>query len=763
MVNPVEKPYREKWREKNRKHGTPYNSGAISAYDSGGPVESDPMAQGNPIGDDLRAKVEQEEAQARLINAQASQKSGMASARKGGAIPAFDDGGAAPDMSAGGFGGGDQTPQAPSQGDQTQWGKSLGQDVGNVGGAIGGAVNNATASPSGQALVSGAQQAGSAVAQKTQAVRDYISGKGSMPPDAFEEANKLIDPRGTMDQNERSMRAPTVLPPNQITGYMQHLRQNYDLNKASAAKANQEGNSNLAADQLSKADQFIPNNQKTMITPTKDGYKITTHTMDGQDQTQEISKQDFQQYALSKHSLFDHLVNVGTGSAIAGHVTQLRAQTPQGQEFPGNQRPVGNEQAAIGEAGNTAPPVGGNPSSTDSDVVRAKGLDKDTLPGKPGSPGGPGYDPRTNDPNANYSEPGDNRTMVRQRVDPRRVGMPAGTEKGVEMETDADRFNNKPQPGDTGTPYTRWKTAQDRRNAVLSDSTEEWNRKHPDNQIATSEPGRTNINETLGNTAANRRERAEHGVSNYPSENPSYTDNQGVQRRQPTFTPPDERTEAERNEPISVINARVGSVERAAGKPDRFTYGNAQPGTENTPSEIQSAREQYPGDVKAQAKELNQQRSVRQAQGAEVEKSRQSGAARGESLAASRVKEALIKAQSVMGGTDKRFEGEQGRNATNILTRMMQNNPGADIGSLITELRKGGIKDDLINHLVNPSAKAAGGGKSRAPAAKQAPAAAAQQGELPQDAQDQLEEGYVTTFDNGSKWTLRGGKPTQVQ
>jgi len=72
--------------------------------------------------------------------------------------------------------------------------------------------------------------------------------------------------------------------------------------------------------------------------------------------------------------------------------------------------------------------------------------------------------------------------------------------------------------------------------------------------------------------------------------------------------------------------------------------------------------------------------------------------------------------------------------------------------SLTLRAKRGGVD---IGQLLGPEAKAAYGLEGG-----DAPGGG---GTLPPQAAAQLKEGFVTTFGNGQKWTLQGGKPTQVQ
>jgi hypothetical protein len=73
--------------------------------------------------------------------------------------------------------------------------------------------------------------------------------------------------------------------------------------------------------------------------------------------------------------------------------------------------------------------------------------------------------------------------------------------------------------------------------------------------------------------------------------------------------------------------------------------------------------------------------------------------------------------------------------------------------SLTLRAKRGGVD---IGQLLGPEAKAAYGLEGG-----DSPGGGG--GALPPQAASQLKEGFVTTFGNGQKWTLQGGKPTQVQ
>jgi hypothetical protein len=526
-----------------------------------------------------------------------------------GAIPEFDEGGAAPppdtttpDLDGGGFGGGDTTPQPPAPNAQPPWGQSLGSDVGKVGSAISGAIPEGGMEPNSGAIGS---DTGDAMSQKVQGLKDYISGKGAMPKDQFEAMNKAVDPRGTMDQNERSMRMldASAGDPTQSAAVVQALRQHWDVQRGNAAKLLTEGNATMAASEMSKGFQYVPDGTKTMVTPNKDGFTFTTHTMDGQDTTNYMDANQTKQFLTGSHGLFDHVVGQGAGTVLSS----LSPPAP---------------------SGGPSPEAGGPPTDSFADT-QVGDVAKKPKPGYPDEnpatrdTSTPAYDKRADDPNALYGQ-----------------NVPGSKQKAT--------------PGNDPA-YTEWHKAQaDRTKALASNSG--------------------------GDTAP--------------------------WQRKPTFTNPDDKTDDEINSPITVV--------RGSSAKGRSLEGNATAPSGASDDLKSLARQMHPNDAQKQAEFYEQQRSIAQEQKSkfDVAGNTRYGAATvaaagrsadAQTRAGATVQSAIIKAQSIADGTDKRFEGEQGRDAANILKQMMHDNPGSPIGDQIAALRKGNINEKLIAHLVNPT------------------------------------------------------------
>jgi hypothetical protein len=112
---------------------------------------------------------------------------------------------------------------------------------------------------------------------------------------------------------------------------------------------------------------------------------------------------------------------------------------------------------------------------------------------------------------------------------------------------------------------------------------------------------------------------------------------------------------------------------------------------------------------------------------------------------------------AVVDATNKRFEAALMKVVADTETKMAaieeksQSNFNAHIGAQIKEL--GANVAGLIQSIEHPA---------KPPDQPQQQAAAPNPGELPPEAMQHLSDGRATTFGNGQKWTLKGGKPARV-
>ena len=252
------------------------------------------------------------------------------------------------------------------------------------------------------------------------------------------------------------------------------------------------------------------------------------------------------------------------------------------------------------------------------------------------------------------------------------------------------------------------------------------------------------------------------GKKGLPPQNPARWKSEqggiGHFEREPTFTNPDEAPEGSRpgeNEPIT-INRR--------GKTQ--TVGNATPPEGTSATDTQLARQAEPNNPEGQAKFLTTQRQQAEERANKLETAKNTRLYGSQAQATARtqaeetraqggIQQAQIKADAVAQGTDKRFEGEQGRDAANILKQMMHDNPGAPIGDQIKALRAGNISEGLIRHLVNPSAPA----PQARPAQPAPPPAQGTQSSAPAVAAPQP---TIVNQQTGQRMQLQGGKWTPI-
>ena len=543
------------------------------------------------------------------------------------AIPTFDDGGPTPDVpgtdsqpeTLGNLGG---VPVSPS---------TISEAMGSPAGS---GPNSASANqPETLGNLGGAPVAPSTVANATQKLQAYITGKGAMDKPTFDKL--MADSNG-----DPATAVATANKQNPASGSaaLQSMRQHWDAYRGSAAKALAEGNTELAASEGTKAFSNVPDGTKTMITPGRDGnFTTTVHTVDGQDNTYNLTAEQLGQVFKGAHGLYDHVLGAGTNKILSSAQSQAgvsQAGTPQvSQEGPnGEQQQVGRQYP-----GNVAPSA--------KDVTASQNLGPSKFTGKQ-------------------------------------------TDIGATL-------------GQSGAPVTKGP----------QDATGEW----------TDSEHVRHVRPLWGLNADGTRD-------NSPA--------------------------AGEESPINITRAGVtrqeGNAARVPGASDAMT---------------QLARQNHPNDPRGQSEFITGQLNEGQKQKNALDISRQRGAdaaaERGDAMqgaattrAQGGIQEALIKAASVANGTNTRFQGEQGRDAANILKQMMHDNPQAPIGDQIAALRKGNINDDLIKHLVNPS--------ETAPTAQQAPQrrqqAPAQQS-APQEAPvpEQRQAGSVYNTPKGPlKWTGTG-------
>ena len=529
-------------------------------------------------------------------------------------------------------------------------------------------------------------------------IKQYIQGAGAMPKSYYDNLRMQVEQSGITDPNDVTAHAIAQGGPPAL----QATRQHFDAQRGAAVKAIGDGNNDLAASEANKAFQYVPDGTKANVTATKDNFTISVHTPDGQAQNYNLTPDQMSQVFKGKDGFFDHMVGKGVNGVIDA-IT--KAQNPEGG-FGGP--PAGTQQTSQGTATETTPGIpqtpaqqGSNPSFPGNQKPVPGAPNADQAPVVGGNPGG---GPQRTDIDATLGRPGG----------------PATQQSNLAQGSSV----TDPQTGRTHQLPPGYTVATDKEgNQHVLPPGKAFNQ---DSRVVYDKPG----SQVYGMPGG---EQQPHNVTvTTPGGSDTFDVNRG---------------------PIAAT-----------------THGARQSANTNvgTPEQQRMAQEIHPGSASGQAQYISNQNSEAQkqasaervARGRGVEARQVSADATtqaAQTRAAATVQAAQIKAQAVANGTDTRFNGEEGRDAANILKQMMHDNPQAPIGAIIQKMRDGGISDALIRHLVNP--------QSQAPQGQGTPGKqAAAQSQLPPEAAKSLQAGHVTTFGNGQKWTVGpNGQPQQVQ
>lgn len=298
-------------------------------------------------------------------------------------------------------------PEAES--DTPAWGQSLGQDVQNVGRVTGNAIRKPLQAAS-DTLYGAGQAAGEGIGNIAPRIMSYLSGHGAMDQDQWDRLGSTVDPQGTMDQNERTMRSIDTAAqhdPELGSAALQHARKQYDIYKANAAKELALGNLPLAAQEATQAHNYIPDGVKTVFAATKDGFTVGVWTPDGQQQKYNLSPAQMSAMLRGEHGLFDH-VTTHTSPKIIQAAQEAGAQAQPGAQGTTNQTPFGQNPATnqgpadlnVGAEGAGGKPPQAPPTSFPGNVPGPQGT-AGAIPGKT-----PGRSLATGDRGPTYEDAG---------------------------------------------------------------------------------------------------------------------------------------------------------------------------------------------------------------------------------------------------------------------------------------------------------------------------------------------------------------------
>lgn len=272
-----------------------------------------------------------------------------------------------------GFGGGSSTQQ-PAIPDQPASGQSLEQDISNNVNSPDTPFNAFRNTYNTNARI----PAGGGAQALIPKIMNYLTGANAMPKQDWEQLNQQVDPNGTMDQNERTMRAVDAAQqqsPEAGAAAIQAARKHYDVYRAGAAKALSEGNMPLALQQTNQAFDYVPDGTKASFTADKNGVvTATVHDMNGQAQNFTMNPNQLHRLLQGQEGMFDHVVDQGAHGVVgllsqAGNDLTSSAQKPsptvgqvqRGDELPSPARTIKDA------AGNTYNVPEGGKVVTDSE------------------------------------------------------------------------------------------------------------------------------------------------------------------------------------------------------------------------------------------------------------------------------------------------------------------------------------------------------------------------------------------------------------
>ena len=150
-----------------------------------------------------------------------------------------------------------------------------------------------------------------------QAVQDYVSGKGGMPPEQMTElldrtnqTNPSLGQNGAIHQAFKNLVDKGDI--DTASKFVQALRPSYDSVRALMIAATEQGDFAGAMQLAEKLNNLIPNGDETKFTQGPDGRIVATIQPDDKPATQHaLTPEQFKRYANSPLSLFDHTAEQG--------------------------------------------------------------------------------------------------------------------------------------------------------------------------------------------------------------------------------------------------------------------------------------------------------------------------------------------------------------------------------------------------------------------------------------------------------------------
>ena len=634
----------------------------------------------------------------------------------------------------------DPTQNATAPG--PQWGQSLSQDISNIGGAIGQGAQAATAAmgpenPSGEAAGAAGQGAG---------ITAYIMHTGAMPNDQYQALRDQIEKSGINDPNDVTAHAIVQGGPPALMA----AGHNWDAGRGAVQKAIDDGNYELAATEGNKALTQVPDGTKAFVTLNNktDTFNMTVHTPKGDAQHYKLNPDEYTAIFAGQGGTFDHVAGKGVNGVIdqiirATHPEGAFGGPPKDYSQPGNQaKPPEGEQAAIGELDKSAP--------TSTAAQRAQfqtyGPSQEQQEGPPEKPT-PVAPRGTPEPGpAIQGEPGtaipENPRGAPMRGFSATERIPGGGPGNLPA------YDPRADDPNVKMPYSDWIKMQNTRNSVL-------------NRV----PSGLSPQQNAANWALDHGQKPSEGAV------PTSGMEGAPWQRQATFTNPDQKTEAEINAPVRVINRglkpeNAGNIPLNTFEPGKiqnqrgaYDMGRESPGRtlneRNNPAITNQSRENI----------ATNQNQSRENIAAGQNQSRQNVA---NTQTQGRLQEAQIKANQLANNSTDTTERENARTAGQIVGNVMKN--GGTFGDAIGQMVEQKMNPRILNALIaRPSEQAT----PQAPQQQQQRPQQPQQPQQPQSAQPPniaavsngpvQTEPTATNQQTGEKMVYRGGKWTPLQ
>jgi hypothetical protein len=552
---------------------------------------------------------------------------------------------------------------------------------------------------------------------------DFITGKGAADPRQLTSLVDAAKRAGAANDSEAVVHAIGTAPPEQQGPLIQTARNLSGTGLAHAAAASNAGDLDRSGKFATAAMGYIPDGNDVKFQAGKDGMTATVTGLGdtGKTQSFKMNPQNWHSYITGPDVKFDSVMDGDIQKGLA------KAGGEGGTQEGGSAATAGSQ---TGEAAGPPNPKEGDNADVPYDPKGGIFADK------------PSYDPRADDPNADFGQ-GD-KTVQSHGGKPVAIGQ--GT---ANMATPAQ-----------GNAYSEWYKAQQGRNRALGGNGPSPGAGAPADGTYIGPDGSTHklskgdtvdannvvraspSSLTYGNTDENAVAVVRGGVTSY--EGGKKTPDQEESNRQLRNAPkanynPGHATYHNVQNP----GKNGGQTAIRDWEPGKTTYFNPaqDPGPPQDKGAIAAANNQSRERISAGNNQSREGIADRQIQGRQDVADTVAGTAR-------------QKIQQMLQGETDKTRAENLRTAVTNLGNA-EKSGNTDVGSSIKAMRDAGLGDDVIGPLTRSTPQR----QQQAPQEDQN----AQQAPIPQHAVQHLTEGVPQTFSNGQTWTMTNGKPVRVK